>query len=122
MNEKPEQKRRQACGGSDCADARDGNIFSRDCGTHLAYLLGLFAFLELETVGRRFCNDADSFLNSAAWYEAREMNRLLHRFIRWKEWRKLTWMNPLQQVLVLLKIKTCTHFEQFNDWRYKDDQ
>ena len=49
------------------------------------------------------------------------MRKIIHRFKRWKEWRKLTWMNGFQQVLVLLKIKRCLHFEQFNDWRKTDD-
>ena len=45
------------------------------------------------------------------------MKRLIHRYRRWKEWRELTYMNKFEQILVLLKLKPCTWFENFVDWR-----
>lgn len=48
------------------------------------------------------------------------MKKLWRRYTRWKDWRRLNGLNWFQQILVLLGLKKCLHFDQFLDWRDGD--
>ena len=42
----------------------------------------------------------------------------IRRWQRWKQWAPLAHsMNKFQKILVLLKLKPCTWFDNFVDWR-----
>ena len=45
------------------------------------------------------------------------IRKFINRYRKWKDWRKVNGLTKFEQVLVLLGLKRCLHFNQFMDWR-----
>ena len=45
------------------------------------------------------------------------MKKLIHRYKRWLEWRKLCQYGVIKQILIFLHVMHNGWFESFVDWR-----